>query len=250
MTHTEFKLDKSNLFILRQDLETSIVRSSYIVLSSGRSKQELFESLNPELLENKHTWLVEGEEREFESLYFPVDSQVYIFSNRNDRILINEIYKIDAELPQLSLRFGGWSPEALFVTKQSIFERRKNMYGYKFRSTMGIELPYQGPKVEKDGKVLEIEGILGEVWHEGIEKTMNFTTTFTYSVDGYWGTKDSNGQWNGMIGEISRNETDMGITAFFVTFDRSQVVDFSPTFSKRIYFECLSASLQRFRRVD
>ena len=216
----------------REDLKPSIMSSSYILLSQGKRKLELLSSLNIELLQNKHTWLVEGEDEEFKDLYFPVDSQMYVFKKRKENIIIKEIYKIDPKRPQLSLRFGTWSSKMLITNKMSFFERRKNMFGYEFTAQLGLELPYQGPKVEKDGVILEIMGILGDVWHEGIEKTMNFTTKITYSVDGYWGSKDENGEWNGMINEIHQNRTDMAISAFFITYDRSEVVDFSPSFSK------------------
>ena len=209
-----------------------MIRSSYIVLSKGQRKIDVLSSLNSELLQNKHTWLVEGDDDEFKGLYFPVDSQVYVFKKDDGIININEIYKIEPKRPQLSLKFGIWSSDLLIITKVPFFERRKNMFGYEFRSQLGIEMPYQGVKLEKDGVILQIEGILGEVWHEGIEKTMNFTTRITHSVDGYWGSKNEKGEWNGMINEISQNRTDMAVTAFFVTFDRSQVVEFSPPFSK------------------
>ena len=208
------------------------MRSSYIVLSRGQRKVDLLSSLNSELLQNKHTWLVEGEDQEFKDLYFPVDSQVYVFKREIEKIYVNEIYKIDPKRPQLSLKFGTWTSDLLIITKVPFFERRKNMYGYQFTSQLGEEMPYQGPKVEKDGVILEINGILGEVWHEGIEKTMNFTTRITHSADGYWGSKNEKGEWNGMINEIHQNRTDMAITAFFVTFDRSEVVEFSPPFSE------------------
>ena len=108
---------------------------------------------------------------------------------------------------------------------------------------MGNEMPFQGVKEEKDGVILELKGILGEVWHQGIEKTMNFTTQITHSADGYWGSKNENGEWNGMINEIHQNQTDMAVTAFFVTYDRSEVVDFSPPFSKNITRSCVKVSI-------
>ena len=208
------------------------MRSSYIVLSNGEKKRDLLSSLHSELLHNKHTWLVQGNVEELEDLYFPVDSQVYVFTMEDLRIKIREVYKIGPKLPQLSLEFGSWTSDLLTTTKVPFFERRKNMYGYQFKSKMGNEMPFQGVKKEKDGVILELKGILGEVWHQGIEKTMNFTTQITHSADGYWGSKNENGEWNGMINEIHQNQTDMAVTAFFVTYDRSEVVDFSPPFSK------------------
>ena len=201
-------------------------------MSRGQRKLDFLSSLNTEPLQNKHTWLVEGEVQDFKDLYFPVDSQVYVFNRKIDKINVNEIYKIDPKRPQLSLKFGTWTSDLLIITKVPFFERRKDMFGYEFRSQLGDEMPFQGSKVEKDGVILEIQGILGEVWHEGIEKTMNFTTRFTHSPDGYWGSKNEKGEWNGMINEIYQNRTDMAITAFFVTFDRSEVVEFSPAFSE------------------
>ena len=47
------------------------------------------------------------------------------------------------------------------------------------------------------------------------------------SVDGAWGSSKDNGTWSGMIGMILNNEVDFAIADFFITLDRSDVVDFS-----------------------
>merc|ERR1711931_144593 len=59
---------------------------------------------------------------------------------------------------------------------------------------------------------------------------MNFTYSMVYSIDNAFGTKLQNGKANGVIGMIFRNEVDIGIAAFYVTEERSQIVDLSVIF--------------------
>ena len=42
--------------------------------------------------------------------------------------------------------------------------------------------------------------------------------------------QDENGEWNGMIGELIRNEGDLAIAPLTITSQRQQVVDFSKPF--------------------
>ena len=64
------------------------------------------------------------------------------------------------------------------------------------------------------------------------------------SLDGSWGSENEDGSWNGVvikwrvvtllitlylqIGMIERQEVDIGVTSFFATIKRQEVVDFSP----------------------
>ena len=52
------------------------------------------------------------------------------------------------------------------------------------------------------------------------------------SVDGRFGSLNSDGTWNGMVGMLQRNEADIIMTLLTVSEDRKRVVDFSVTANK------------------
>ena len=52
---------------------------------------------------------------------------------------------------------------------------------------------------------------------------------FSFPRNGRWGSRHTNGTWNGIINSILMNETQIGLASFINNFDRSTVVAFSPT---------------------
>ena len=50
-------------------------------------------------------------------------------------------------------------------------------------------------------------GFIPEIW-KSLEQVLNFTTVFVPNVDGKWGGYDENGDWNGLLGMVDRNEID------------------------------------------
>ncbi|XP_023222589.1 glutamate receptor ionotropic, kainate 2-like isoform X1 [Centruroides sculpturatus] len=61
---------------------------------------------------------------------------------------------------------------------------------------------------------------------EELAKIANFSFKFQAVADGQYGTFE-NGEWNGMIGELIRNEADMVVADLSVTQDRQSAVDFT-----------------------
>ena len=74
-----------------------------------------------------------------------------------------------------------------------------------------------------------MEGIWGDVWHSFLEMNLNFTTNLKYSPDGSWGALQDDGTWDGIINSILQNRTQIGLADFYITYERQQVVDFSPS---------------------
>ncbi|CAL8078373.1 unnamed protein product [Orchesella dallaii] len=58
----------------------------------------------------------------------------------------------------------------------------------------------------------------------------NFTSNIFLPYDGNWGAETDNGTWNGMIGQVLRNEAELGANAFSVTLERAKVIAFSMPF--------------------
>jgi cyclophilin family peptidyl-prolyl cis-trans isomerase len=42
-----------------------------------------------------------------------------------------------------------------------------------------------------------------------------------------YGSNTGNGTWNGMVGVVTSGNADTGVSAFFVTKEQSEVVDFT-----------------------
>ncbi|XP_071530496.1 probable glutamate receptor [Panulirus ornatus] len=62
---------------------------------------------------------------------------------------------------------------------------------------------------------------------QALAKALNFRYTLVRPADGAWGIPDTSGEWNGMIGMVKRNEADLALGPFGLTYSRSRVVDFS-----------------------
>ncbi|XP_023022883.2 ionotropic receptor 75a [Leptinotarsa decemlineata] len=62
-----------------------------------------------------------------------------------------------------------------------------------------------------------------------------------YSIQSTWGYMNNKSEWSGMIGELTRNEADIGGTALFFIIDRVDIIDYiamtTPTRSKFVFRE-------------
>ncbi|XP_076038908.1 putative glutamate receptor [Oratosquilla oratoria] len=68
---------------------------------------------------------------------------------------------------------------------------------------------------------------------ESLAESINFTYTVIQG-DGYWGAPQENGEWNGMIGTVLRQEAEVGLGPFGMTNLRADVVDFTtPVFLEK-----------------
>ena len=59
------------------------------------------------------------------------------------------------------------------------------------------------------------------------------------TIDGGWGSLNDDGTWTGMIGMILRDEVDIAISDFYITAERSMVIDYS---QKKITIQFLESS--------
>ena len=130
-------------------------------------------------------------------IYFPIVSQVYQFVFDQDIAVIKEVYKISPEKSHIVQDYGTWTEtEGLTLSHQSLFERRKDLQGHIFRGETMDESPYVVVDMEAMdlGKVSKISGIMGDIWHQGIEKIMNFSTSVIPSPDRQWGVQREDGR--------------------------------------------------------
>ena len=86
----------------------------------------------------------------------------------------------------------------------------------------------------EQGRITQIGGIIGDIWHGVIERSLNFSTTLIPSTDRQWGSLGSDGKWTGIIGALVEDRADLGVASFYVTPSRSKVVEFSPGITEGI----------------
>ena len=91
-------------------------------------------------------WLVMYEEVSLSNIYFPIDSQVYVFIPVVDGIHISEIYNIDPGMEQVVRSYGSWKknrdPTRLMLDPSPLFERRNNLMGLKLYAETLPEAPF------------------------------------------------------------------------------------------------------------
>ena len=157
-------------------------------------------SVPTEVLSGNTVWLVwdwDGSLLGAKYLYLPIDSQVYSFEDNADKIQINEVYKVSEASDLISLHYGGWTGEkGLNLSETPLVERRKDLQGHVFTGQTVFEPPYVvfDPDQTKSGGVEHIEGIIGDLWHGILEKSLNFSTKIVPSPDGQWGVALENGR--------------------------------------------------------
>ncbi|XP_064100968.1 glutamate receptor U1-like [Macrobrachium nipponense] len=78
---------------------------------------------------------------------------------------------------------------------------------------------------DKNGNI-QLFGPMAELL-ESLSYALNFSYTLTRPPDGAWGAPDENGNFNGMLGMIQRNEIDLALGPFGMTEGRARVAAFS-----------------------
>ena len=102
---------------------------AFIVLLEKTKAMEFLSSIPGDLYSHKNVWLVQMKVADIGSVYFPIDSQVYMFNRAPEKITIQEVYSIDQGLEQIARNLGSWSEARkemrLSVDPMPFFERRK-----------------------------------------------------------------------------------------------------------------------------
>ena len=114
-----------------------------------------------------------------------------------------------------------------------MWRRRSNLHGAPVRATC-IKFPILTPEFyyDNDGNIVGGKGFMIDML-EMLEKDVNMTAAMSLTVDGKFGGKTKNGSFNGMVGMLMRNETDVVVATLTYTPVRQQVVDYTiPIFAK------------------
>ncbi|KAG9482257.1 hypothetical protein GDO78_011118 [Eleutherodactylus coqui] len=75
----------------------------------------------------------------------------------------------------------------------------------------------------------ELEGYCVDLLSE-LSQALEFNYTIYVVKDGRYGTKDQNGVWNGMVGEVIRKEADLAVAPLTITAVRENVISFTKPF--------------------
>ncbi|XP_064111241.1 probable glutamate receptor [Macrobrachium nipponense] len=86
-------------------------------------------------------------------------------------------------------------------------------------------VPHIAVTEDANGKIT-ISGPMANLLN-ALAKSLNFQYVLVRPPDGAWGIPSPSGDWNGMIGMVKRNEADLALGPFGLTYSRSRVVDFS-----------------------
>ena len=121
---------------------------------------------------------------------------------------------------------GEWdNANGLNIYQTNMWKRRNNFHGAEIRWT-AIKYPVLSPKfVYDDNGNARGEGFLMDLMYM-YEKELNFTVVLSESVDRKFGNKIANGSFNGMVGMLVRNETDIVAAHMTITKTRSEVIDY------------------------
>ncbi|XP_059079771.1 probable glutamate receptor [Tigriopus californicus] len=111
-------------------------------------------------------------------------------------------------------------PNMTFATDAPQEDKLTDLRGNYLRISVLESLPLtkiNGSNVS--GYFVDVLDILADLMH--------FQVVYQRPPDGLWGSKNDDGTWNGMVGELTNNQSDISIGGLSITEDRSQVIDFT-----------------------
>nr|XP_033778258.1 glutamate receptor U1-like isoform X2 [Geotrypetes seraphini] len=127
-----------------------------------------------------------------------------------------------------ALLFKGSSPagaqESQAVLDETVKnERSKRQSQQALTVTTILERPFAMSKGS------ELEGYCIDLLNKLSEK-LGFQYQVAVVKDGYYGMRDNDGNWNGMVGELIRKEADLAVAPLTITSVREQTISFTKPF--------------------
>lgn len=144
-------------------------------------------------------------------------------------------FKLDIiELSQSGLRnVGTWQPRTGVNITTSYKERSRESLNKLSNMTLRVVTVYDEPylmlKKEKDRTGQIHEGFMVDLL-ELIKRRLGFNYTIYQVADGKYGSEETTGKWNGMIGDLILKKADMAAAGMTITYEREKVVDFTKPF--------------------
>ena len=137
--------------------------------------------------------------------------------------------------PLIEQPIGEWNKDkGLRIYETDMWRRRNNLHGSVIRWT-AIKYPVLSPEFVHDEEGnLAGKGFLMDMMYM-YARELNFTVVLSESVDKKFGGKTKNGSFNGMVGMLVRNETDIVAAHMVITEQRSEVIEYCKPWKFSIY---------------
>ena len=84
------------------------------------------------------------------------------------------------------------------------------IYGANLRVAAETWTPWVIMAEDHSDGIPSYSGVMRKVM-EYLKGALNFTTVIVRAPDGAWGSEDKDGNWNGMVGMVHRNEVDFAL---------------------------------------
>ncbi|CAI5440515.1 unnamed protein product [Caenorhabditis angaria] len=124
-------------------------------------------------------------------------------------------------------KFAEWNSRTREITSAEATTHVANqsqkltLEGKHLKVTVYLEAPFVmlTPNGTYDGYCIDL-------LHK-ISKILKFTFTIRKVRDNAYGSKEPNGKWNGMVGELQRGDADLAVASLTISYSRSEVIDFT-----------------------
>ncbi|KZC07022.1 Glutamate receptor, ionotropic kainate 2, partial [Dufourea novaeangliae] len=143
-------------------------------------------------------------------------------------------YKAEIELE--TLKNGFLEPLATWTKRAKIKEaegRKIEPARRYFRIGTAPSVPWTIPKIDPATEQIMKDENGKEMWEgycidfiEKLSKEMQFDYDLIIPEDRQFGKKLPNGQWDGLIGDLAKGETDIVVAALTMTSEREEIIDF------------------------
>ena len=210
--------------------DNSFLDTLVLIEEESQKVNEILQMASRLNLFQRFYWLFEKDETVMKLLRatpLRLDSLLFTYECKSDgSIAIEEYYKIKSELFFTNFlgNFGPSDAEAAETDLEFIWWRRSNLTGVTLQNSV---LPWGKYVVLDEASESGFSGMLAEV-AEALQSVMNFTLEWTTPEDGNWGTlSPDTGQFDGMVGQLMRNEIDISTSGLTVTAERAHYIDYT-----------------------
>ena len=133
---------------------------------------------------------------------------------------------------------GDWTPSAGVTFMQNYTKAMAEGYRATLRNKTLTVVTIMGTPYASYVEDFEKKGLIGNDIFEGycvdliteIARVLEFKFMLKVVDDRNYGSKDRNGEWNGMIRELIDGKADLAVADLTITYEREAVVDFSMPF--------------------
>ena len=152
------------------------------------------------------------------------DSKLYLYANQGSTIDLKEMFAINGNT--VVGKIGTWhETTGLSVPTTNMWMRRANLGGMTIRvATISHPMLHELYHDEQTGTSRGRGSFLEPL--NILETRLNFTLKFLPSIDGFWGSLDENGTWNGLVGMLIKDQADIVAASIAQTKERGNVTTF------------------------